>query len=299
MTSSRSKESIQLLQPSMRSSIRSSAGPSSRSMGKIGGMSLYIKNIITKKISVPIKYIGTNIAYVIEKILNDNFEGKCSIEGYVKRGSTKIITFSSGTIMGNIAIFTVVFEYMVCNPPQGMRISCAVKNVTNAGILAHTDDSEYSPLNIFIARDHHYNIPYFSELKEGDIIMIRVIGQRFELNDPYVSVIGELELERDREPRDSVRREIEKSQKKGAPLSVILEEPSNLLGEFSTSKKLEEVGEAEGAQGAEEVEQAQQAEGPIVASESESEYESESEGEEEGKVEKKEPEEKEKTLEEE
>ena len=24
------------------------------------------------KISVPIKYIGTNIAYVIEKILNDN-----------------------------------------------------------------------------------------------------------------------------------------------------------------------------------------------------------------------------------
>jgi hypothetical protein len=129
--------------------------------------------------------------------------------------------------------------------------------------------------------------------------MIRVVGQRFELNDPYVSVIGELELERDREPRDSVRREIEKSQKKGAPLSVILEESSNLLGKFSTSKKLEEVGEAEeaqGAEGAEEVEQAQEAEGPIVASESESESESE---EEEGKVEKKEPEEKEKTPEEE
>jgi len=286
MTSSRSKESLQLLQ----SSIRSSARPSSRSMGKTGGMSLYIKNIITKKISVPIKYIGTNIAYVIEKILNDNFEGKCSIEGYVKRGSTKIITFSSGIIMGNIAIFTVVFEYMVCNPPQGMRISCAVKNVTNAGILAHTDDSEYSPLNIFIARDHHYNIPYFSELKEGDIIMIRVVGQRFELNDPYVSVIGELELELDREPRDSIRREIEKSQKKGAPLSVILEEPSNLLGEFSTSKKLEEAEEAEGAEGAEEVEEAEEAEGPIVASESESEEEEEKE---------KTPEEKEKTPEEE
>ena len=141
---------------------------------------------------------------------------------------------------------------MVCNPPQGMRISCVVKNITNAGILAHTDDSEYSPLNIFIARDHHYNIPYFSELKEGDIIMIRVIGQRFELNDPYVSVIGELELEHQREPRDSIRREIEKSQKIGAPLSVILEEPSNLLGEFSTSQKVEEIKEAEGAEGAEE-----------------------------------------------
>ena len=249
MSSSHSKESLKFLKPS---SIRSSLRPSDRSMAKIGGMSLYIKNIIAKKISVPIKYIGTNIAYVIEKILNDNFEGKCSIEGYIKRGSTKIITFSSGTVVGNIAIFTVVFEYMVCNPPQGMRISCVVKNITNAGILAHTDDSEYSPLNIFIARDHHYNIPYFSELKEGDIIMIRVIGQRFELNDPYVSVIGELELEHQREPRDSIRREIEKSQKIGAPLSVILEEPSNLLGEFSTSQKVEEIKGAEGAEGAEE-----------------------------------------------
>ena len=250
MISSRSKESIQLLQPS---SIRSSVRSSNRGVGvsKVGGMSLYIKNIIAKKISIPVKYIGTNIAYVIEKILNDNFEGKCSIEGYIKRGSTKIITFSSGIVMGNIAIFTVVFEYMVCNPPQGMRVSCVVKNITNAGILAHTDDSEYSPLNIFIARDHHYNIPYFSELREGDIIMIRIIGQRFELNDPYVSVIGELEIEHEREPRDSIRREIEKSQKIGAPLSVILEEPSNLLGEFSTSQKAEEIEGVEGVEGAE------------------------------------------------
>ena len=197
-----------------------------------GKMSLYIKNIIAKRLSVPIKYIGTNIAEVLETILKNNFAGKCSIEGYVKYDSIKIITFSSGNIVGNIAIFTVVFEYQVCNPPQGMRISCAVKNITNAGILARIDDSEFSPLNIFIARDHHYNIPYFSELKEGDIIMIRVIGQRFELNDPFVSVIGELELRLERESRTSIRREIENAQKKGAPLSAILEENSDLLGEF-------------------------------------------------------------------
>ena len=197
-----------------------------------GKMSLYIKNIIAKRLSVPIKYVGTNIAEVLETILKNNFAGKCSIEGYVKYDSIKIITFSSGTIVGNIAIFTVVFEYQVCNPPQGMRISCAVKNITNAGILARIDDSEFSPLNIFIARDHHYNIPYFSELKEGDIIMIRVIGQRFELNDPFVSVIGELELRVERESRTSIRREIENAQKKGVPLSAILEENSDLLGEF-------------------------------------------------------------------
>ena len=224
----------------MSSQVLSSFNQSRRN-AVAGKMSLYIKNVISKKLSVPIKYVGTNIAEILEQILSSNFEGKCCIEGYVKRGSVKIITFSSGNILGNCVIFTVVFEYMVCNPPQGMRISCAVKNITNAGILAHVDDSEYSPLNIFIARDHHYNIPYFSELKEKDIIMIRVIGQRFELNDPFVSVIGELELKQERESRNSISRQIENSKKNGTPLSVVLEENSDMLGEFQISNKAEEV----------------------------------------------------------
>ena len=224
----------------MSSQVLSSFNQSRRN-AVAGKMSLYIKNVISKKLSVPIKYVGTNIAEILEQILSSNFEGKCCIEGYVKRGSIKIITFSSGNILGNCVIFTVVFEYLVCNPPQGMRISCAVKNITNAGILAHVDDSEYSPLNIFIARDHHYNIPYFSELKEKDIIMIRVIGQRFELNDPFVSVIGELELKQERESRNSISRQIENSKKKGNPLSVVLEENSDMLGEFQISNKAEEV----------------------------------------------------------
>ena len=217
----------------------SSSSTQSRRNAVAGKVSLYVKNIISKKLSVPIKYVGTNIAEILEQILTNNFEGKCCIEGYVKRGSVKIITFSSGTVAGNCVIFTVVFEYLVCNPPQGMRISCAVKNITNAGILAHVDEGEYSPLNIFIARDHHYNISYFSELKEKDIIMVRVIGQRFELNDPFVSVIGELELKEERESRNSLRHQIENAKKKGNPLSVVLEENSDMLGEFEISNAAE------------------------------------------------------------
>ena len=250
----------------MSSQVLSSFNQSRRN-AVAGKMSLYIKNVISKKLSVPIKYVGTNIAEILEQILSSNFEGKCCIEGYVKRGSIKIITFSSGNILGNCVIFTVVFEYLVCNPPQGMRISCAVKNITNAGILAQVDDSEYSPLNIFIARDHHYNIPYFSELKEKDIIMIRVIGQRFELNDPFVSVIGELELKQERESRNSISRQIESSKKKGNPLSVVLEENSDMLGEFQISNKAEEVSkkaeaeaEAESDEASEDSEQEEQPE---------------------------------------
>ena len=244
------------------------ASSSSRQKVRPGKLSLYVKNISTKRLSVPIKCVGSNIKSTLENILRSNIEGKCSIEGYVKPRSCNVITYSCGLVTGSIAIFTVVFECLVCNPAQGMRISCTVKNITNAGILAHADDSEYSPVNIFIARDHHYNIPYFSELKEGDVIMIRVIGQRFELNDAFVSVLGELELEREREPRNSLRREIEMSQRekktkegKGI-LSTILEEtglsekPAEGEAVEAAEEEAEEAEEAEEPEQAEEVEEA-------------------------------------------
>jgi DNA-directed RNA polymerase subunit E'/Rpb7 len=215
-----------------------------------GKMSLYIKNIISKKLTVPVKFVGVNIKSVLEKILADNFEGKCCIEGYVKRDSVKIITYSCGNITGNIAIFTVVFEFLVCNPPHGMRISCAVKNITNAGILARVDEDIYSPVNIFIARDHHYNIPYFSELKVGDIIMVRVIGQRFELNDTFVSVIAELELGVGREQIESTKKPRTNIAKPASILSAISEETGEVLSDMmDQSKSLENI--EEGAQGAE------------------------------------------------
>jgi hypothetical protein len=41
-------------------------------------------------------------------------------------------------------------------------------------------------------RDHHYTNAYFSTIQEEGKFVARVIGQRFELNDKYVSIIAEL-----------------------------------------------------------------------------------------------------------
>ena len=43
---------------------------------------------------------------------------------------------------------------------------------------------------------------YFSEIQEGDKFTARVIGQRFELNDKYISIIAELVKPKiDKKPR--------------------------------------------------------------------------------------------------
>jgi DNA-directed RNA polymerase subunit E'/Rpb7 len=155
-------------------------------------MYIYSKSLLTRNITLPITIIGRNIKETIENVINDHYEGKCLVEGYIKPKSSKIITFSSGVISGDNISFEVVFECMICNPVEGMNIMCIAKNITKAGIRAESATETPSPIVVFIARDHHFNNNKFINIHEGDMLQIRVIGQRFELNDSYISIIGEL-----------------------------------------------------------------------------------------------------------
>ena len=152
---------------------------------------IYSRSLITRSVVLPIVTIGKNIKETIEKCIATNFEGKCIVEGFVKPNSSKIITYSSGVVQGTNIKFEVVFECQICCPVEGMLIPCVAKNITKAGIRGESEEEVPTPIVVFIMRDHHYMSKYFSSINENDKITVRVIGQRFELNDKYVSIIGE------------------------------------------------------------------------------------------------------------
>jgi DNA-directed RNA polymerase subunit E'/Rpb7 len=168
--------------------------------------SVYSRCLITRKIVLPITTIGKNLKENIEENIRANYEAKCVVEGYIKPNSSNIITFSSGSIeRGNNVLFEVVFECDICFPVEGMLISCVAKNITKAGIRAESANDVPSPVVIFIAKDHHYSVSYFSEIQEGDKVTVRVIGQRFELNDKFISIIGELIKEKEIKSKQMVK----------------------------------------------------------------------------------------------
>uniref|UniRef100_A0A6C0LHV8 S1 motif domain-containing protein n=1 Tax=viral metagenome TaxID=1070528 RepID=A0A6C0LHV8_9ZZZZ len=148
--------------------------------------------MITKRVPLSIVHIGDNIKQALEKKISFEIEGKCIVEGYVKPGSCRVQSYSSGELSSSDVMFDVVIECEVCSPVEGMHIDCIAKNITeSAGIKAETEE-EPSPVVIYIARDHHFTNSNFSNVKPGDKIKVRVIGQRYELNDSYISVIAEL-----------------------------------------------------------------------------------------------------------
>lgn len=167
---------------------------------KSGG--LYMKNVLTRKINITFTNVGKNIKELLQKKLVSMMENRCVLEGYIKSNSVRVISYSSGELVSQHVSFNVVFECLVCNPVENQKVKARAINVTKAGIRAEAIvTSGISPIDIFIARDHNYKSKYFSTIKENDEFIVKIIGQRYEINDPVISVLGELVKERKNKPK--------------------------------------------------------------------------------------------------
>jgi DNA-directed RNA polymerase subunit E'/Rpb7 len=162
---------------------------------------VYSLSQITKSITLPIGAIGKELHQTIERTVAAMVEGKCIVEGFVKTESVRVITYSSGLVKSDSVTFNVVFECSVCFPVAGMLLNCVAKNITKAGIRAESSEETPSPFVLFIARDHYYASDYFNSIEEKEKFTARVIAQRFELNDKYVSIIAELVPQKEYVPK--------------------------------------------------------------------------------------------------
>jgi DNA-directed RNA polymerase subunit E'/Rpb7 len=154
---------------------------------------VYIRSLLTQKTVLKYDEVNSELFDILEAKIKKLNEGKCIKEGYVKNNSVKLLTYSSGELFDNKILFECVFECLITNPVESTIIYCITKSITKVGVRAELIvDDEQSPYVVFIARDHHYNNEAFSQIKENDIIQVRILGQRYELNDKFISIIAEL-----------------------------------------------------------------------------------------------------------
>ena len=154
---------------------------------------IYNSAILTKKIYLNIDDVNSYIRNKLESKLKELYEDKCNIDGFIKKNSINLLNYSSGKIdnYSNKIMFQTTIQCQLCNPVNNMIIDIKVLNITKAGIRGDINIEEKSPIMVFLARDHHYNISEYSDIKENDVINVKILGHRFELNDDYISVIAE------------------------------------------------------------------------------------------------------------
>lgn len=151
---------------------------------------LYVTSLIHHKIKVPFNKIGNNMEVYFKKYAERELEGKCRKEGYIRPSSSTIVNYSTGLLKGDSVVYDVVYSVDACFPYENMELMCKIKNITKIGIRGVITDT-HNPIVLFISREHNAN-KNFEDYEEGQTIKIRVIGHRFELNDEFISVIGEI-----------------------------------------------------------------------------------------------------------
>ena len=151
---------------------------------------LYTESIIQEKIKIPFNSISNNMLRYFESYAQKKMERKCRNEGYIRAGSASVISYSTGLLNSDSIIYNVVYSVQVCYPYENMEIECKIKNITKIGIRAIINEHN-NPIVLFISREHNPDKD-FEQYKEDNYIKVKVLGHRFELNDEYISVIGEL-----------------------------------------------------------------------------------------------------------
>jgi DNA-directed RNA polymerase subunit E'/Rpb7 len=167
---------------------------------------IFQQALLTKRINIPMTLVDKFIYNTLSEILTKEIEGKCCVDGYIKPNSVKINTYSSGLITGSNISFDVVFECLICLPVEGMVLNVRAVSINTAGIKAEsvryskTDElsvasggTNPTPYVLFVSRNHHQDNEIFNSIKVNDTFIAKVIVQRFELNDKYISIIGEID----------------------------------------------------------------------------------------------------------
>ena len=151
-------------------------------------MDIFKEQLIRETIEMNFLNVGNDIEQYFISYFKKNIEGKCHNEGYIEVDNVSIVNYSSGLLEGDKIIYNVVYSCNVCIPYEGMIIECIVKNLNKVGIRAIVREQN-NPINIFLTRENNPNI---DDYNEGDVIKIKVLGHRYEINDKFISVIGEI-----------------------------------------------------------------------------------------------------------
>jgi DNA-directed RNA polymerase subunit E'/Rpb7 len=164
---------------------------------------VYINSMLSKRVVLKITEIGQKLRQNLERKIKYSIEGKCITEGFIRPKTVEIVSYSCGLVKDDHIEFHVIYQCLVCNPIKDMEVVCRVKNITKAGIHAEVRDNEDNvPITVFVARDHNYTNKMFDEVEKDAIIRVKIIGVRFELNDPSITAIAYLMKERVAEEKE-------------------------------------------------------------------------------------------------
>ena len=154
---------------------------------------LFTEALIEKRVHLLVHQITDKMESHLIRHLKERYANRCINEGFVLPSSIQMKNYSCGKITSQGVHIVVTFLCKVCNPATGIEVDCTVMDITKAGVHAvFTIPQEgVTPLSIYVLRDHDSRSEHFEKLQKGETVRLRILGTRFELDDPMIQAVAE------------------------------------------------------------------------------------------------------------
>ncbi len=148
---------------------------------------LFERRQLVRNVHVDAKNLQRNIDASLLAQIRMKYEGVCTAEGYINRGSTTIVEHSLGRtdLIKGGANYSVVFQADVCYPHPGQKFRAKVTLKSKIGIHA-----EMTPLKILMPRDLHIGDPQFDSIEEKEEVEFEIVGAKFQQGDETIAVLA-------------------------------------------------------------------------------------------------------------
>ena len=162
---------------------------------QLSSMSIFVVSNLSRPIQIPVAQISgeTKVENLFKSILDSELEGKCAVEGFIKKGSIVLSKYSVGILKEHQVCFTVNFTADVLYPVKDQILKCTVIGPNHYGLHCKLKEEGHSEAcDIYIPRDHHHPTARLSKYSAGSDIEVKVAGSRFEVNDQQITVIASI-----------------------------------------------------------------------------------------------------------
>ena len=148
---------------------------------------LFERRQLVRNVHVDAKNLQRNIDASLLAQIRMKYEGVCTAEGYINRGSTTIVEHSLGRadLIKGGANYSVVFQADVCYPHPGQKYRAAVNLKSKIGLHA-----EMTPMKILMPRDLHIGDPQFDSIEEKEEVEFEIVGAKFQQGDETIAVLA-------------------------------------------------------------------------------------------------------------
>ena len=152
----------------------------------------FVKNILYHKLYLLPKEVNKNIEQTLMTKMKSNVGDKCIKEGFVDTNTIEIIKRSLGQIdaihfNGRIC-YDICYSAKVCNPMEGTKLEGKILDINKMGALV-----KIGPLSIVLPKQYHNNPAIFAKLHKDSIVIINIVGTKFELYDTEIEAVGLIE----------------------------------------------------------------------------------------------------------